>query len=865
MKPRLFLIDAHSYIHRAYHALPPLTTSKGLPVGALYGFARMLLKLLREESPDAACACFDSPGPTFRHKLFPQYKGTRKEIDEDLKRQLEISRDVAQALGFSIAALPGYEADDLLATLAKTGRDNGFEVALVTSDKDALQLVGPGVKVYNAAKGAWMAEDEVRSKFGVPPRHIVDYLAIAGDNIDNIPGVRGIGPVGAKNLVNRYGGVESILRAARQGDARIPPKALQSLRDSEETLEKAKALIALKEDAPIDLPRERLRPPRPDLKALPPLFERLEFHSLLKEVLGGDAPAGNGGNAEPEPAHAYKESGWDKFLAAALKSPEYIAMSGWRLDEAPADGESFAAAALPDGQAAFLDDQALSSRRRDLERLLSSKAEKAAYDLKETLKALGPSAAALKEPYGDARLAQYCLNPSQAKAPALKSAKEWRGALAARLEKASLWPDLKRRMRDAGVLKLYEEIELPLVAVLKQMEETGIAVDGDYLKSLAKKFDAQLTKLRLDIDSLAGSPVNPNSPQQLAALLFDKLRLPVAHKTQKGKRSTDEEALRALGGRHPVVEKLLAFRELSKFQSTYVDGLLSHISPRDGRVHTRFDQALAETGRLSSSNPNLQNIPIRTPLGLEIRRAFAAEKGHLFVSADYSQIDLRVLAHVSGDKGLRDAFERGEDVHARTASEVFHVPPDSVSDDMRRKAKAVNFGLAYGQTPFGLSQTLGIPQPEAAAIIARYFERYSGVKRWIDENLEAAREAGFVRTFLGRVRYLPELKAQNTALRQYAERAATNTPIQGGSADIIKLAMIKFHRERSAAKSGPFHGARMLLQIHDELLFEVPTADVPSFCENIRSLMEGAAELSVPLRADVAAGPDWGDMEAVEA
>ncbi len=864
MKPRLFLVDAHSYIHRAYHALPPLTTSQGLPVGALYGFARMLLKLLREEKPDAACACFDSPGPTLRHKVYPQYKATRKEIDEDLKRQLALSRELAAALGFSCAALPGYEADDLMATLAKNGRERDFDVTLVTSDKDALQLVGPGVKVYNAAKGDWMEEDAVRSKFGVPPERIVDYLAIAGDSVDNIPGVRGIGPVGAKNLVNRYGAVESILRAASQGDSHIPPKALQGLRDSVETLERAKAIITLKEDAPLHLPGDYFRPPRPDLNALPPLFERLEFHSLLKELTGA-AAAGDGGRGAAEASRAaFKEIAWDDFMTAARRSPAYLAMAGWRLDEALEGAEeSFAALALPDGRAAFLDDRGIEGRRRDIERLLASKTTKTAYDLKETLKALGSSASQLAKPFGDARLAQYCLNPAEAKSPALKSSKEWRGALSARLEKAALWPGLERRLRDAGALKLYEEIELPLVFVLKEMEEIGIAVDGDCLKLLAKKFDGELTKLRLDIDALAGAPVNPNSPQQLAALLFDKLQLPVSHKTQKGKRSTDEETLRTLGSRHPVVEKLLSFRELSKLQSTYVDGLLSRISPRDGRVHTRFDQALAETGRLSSSNPNLQNIPIRTPLGLEIRRAFTAARGCRLVSADYSQIDLRVLAHVSGDKGLRKAFEQGEDVHARTASDVFHVPQQDVTDDMRRKAKAVNFGLAYGQTPFGLAQTLGIPQPEAAAIIARYFERYSGVKRWIDENLKSARETGLVRTFIGRTRYLPELKAQNTAVRQYAERAATNTPIQGGSADIIKLAMLKFHKEKES--KAPLRHAKMLLQIHDELLFEVPKADVDPFCRDIRPLMEGAADLSVPLRVDVTAGTNWGDMEAMEA
>ncbi len=848
MKPRFYLIDAHAFLHRAYHALPPLSNSKGEPVGALYGFARMLLQILKRDKPERVAVCFDAPGPTFRHKLYPEYKATRKKTDEDLVFQLKKAREMAEAMGFVCVEISGYEADDLMATLAQKGADDGLESVVVTGDKDALQLVGNGIRVFNPSRNLWMDAEEIEKKMGVGPKAVVDYLSLVGDSSDNVPGVPGIGSAGAAKLLNRFKTMEGILAAARGGDKVIAPKTAKALISSGKDIERARELIELKRDAPVKVRPEDCRAPAPDPARLTGMFKALEFNSLLKEILPAAAEGAETVDDPPAPALA-EFADLERVLARAAN----IAVGAIRPED------PLLALGAEGKGTCLLDGGQSRAHRKALAALLGGRAVKCGHDIKETLSSLERLDLDLAEPMFDARLAAYCLNLPREKPVVGEDAAAAlvRKTVRALSERAAL----ESRMKDAGVLDLYRDMELPLVRVLRGMEKAGVAVDETYLRRLSREFSSAIADLQAELDAMAGFPINVNSPKQLAALLFDKLQLPEVHKTSKGGRSTDEETLKVLAARHPIAEKILNYRELAKLQSTYVEGLLQRLDPKTGRVHTTFDQTGAETGRLSSLNPNLQNIPIRSESGQKIRRAFVAPKGWLLVSADYSQIDLRVLAHVSGDEVLRDSFSRGEDVHLCTACEVFHVLPEKVDADMRRKAKAVNFGIVYGQTAFGLAGQLGIPQAEAADIIKRYFERYSGVSRWFEKNQEEAKKAGAVRTFLGRLRRIPELSAKNAAVRQFGERAARNTPIQGGSADIIKLAMLAVSRELERMDGK----ARMILQIHDELLFEAPEAGAPAFAGKMRKIMEGAAKLDVPLVVDVKAGPNWRDMETLKA
>ena len=887
MRPRLYLVDAHAYLHRAYHALPPLTGPQGEPVGALYGFARMLLQLVKREKPGAIAVCFDTPEPTFRHKAYPEYKATRKEIDGDLLAQLKQARGLAQAMGFACVELPGYEADDIMATLARRGSREGFDAVLVTGDKDALQMVGPGIRVLrDVTKGVWMDSPQIEEKLGVGPSAVADYLALNGDASDNVPGVRGIGPVGAAKLIRQFGGVEGILKAAKAGDPGIAPKTAKAIVEGEQGLLTALSLVRLKDDAPVTVEPAQCKLSEPEPEKLAEAFTRLGFNSLLREMLPGsvavDSAAPSGGAAQPDRAErgpvaprlqssvgvVEREASLPQAAAAPVEKPfhdllkhlkqaDQIIVAAARNPERDLaeNSAAFLALGLPDGRIALLDESQCRSERQALSGLLRGKALKSSYDLKETLGALDLLGLELAGPFFDTMLAAYCLNPARPKAEA-SAAGGWRAALSSRFGKALGAEALRESMRAAGVLELYERVELPLIPVLREMEDEGIAVDEPYLRGLSSEFERDIQALKEELDRLAGVAINVNSPKQLAELLFDTLGLPVVHKTAKGGRSTDEGALQALAARHPIPGKVLEYRELSKLKSTYIDGLLERLDPKTRRVHTRFDQTGTETGRLSSLNPNLQNIPIRTAAGRKIRRAFVARPGSVLVSADYSQIDLRVLAHVSGDAVLMDSFEKNEDIHLRTACEVFHVPAGAVDKELRRRAKAVNFGIVYGQTAFGLAAQLGIPQKEAAAIIERYFERYAGVAAWFERNLEDARRELRVRTILGRVRHLPELAAKNAALRQFAERAARNTPIQGGSADVIKLAMLDVYR---GLKEEGFK-AKLLLQIHDELLFEVPKGELEAFSPWVAKTMEAASRLKVPLVVDVKAGANWQDM-----
>jgi DNA polymerase-1 len=865
MKPRLYLVDAHAYLHRAYHALPPLTNSKGEPVGALYGFARTLIQILKREKPEAVAVCFDTPGPTFRHKAYDQYKATRKEIDGDLITQLGQAKPLAESLGFMCIEKPGFEADDIMATMARKAVKHGWDAVLVTGDKDALQLVGEGVRVYNVSKGQWMDAPQIEEKFGVQPGSVRDYLAIVGDSSDNVPGLKGVGPVGAVKLIKAYGSLKGAIAAAKKGDKALTPKLVQTLMDGEATADMALSLIALDEEVPLDAEPEDCRVTDPDPTKILHGLERFEFKALAKELTGAALPApaaspsaanGPAPTSAAAPAVATVEL---KAIAKDLAKAAAVLVAA--VPDAAGEGELLVASRVR--LALGLEDGRVSVCEEGGDGLvagaaaLSGKALKVGWDLKGTRAALDAAGLELAGPDFDAKIAAYCLDPAAAKDPKAADAAE---AALARAGAALGREAMIAKMKQVKVWDLFEKVEMPLTSVLRDMERAGVLLDVAYLKDLSVEFKKTLAALQIEIDKLAGGALNVQSPKQLGEILFDKLGLPVVHKTAKGGRSTDEETLQILAAQHALPGKVLEYREIAKLESTYVLGLLERVDPKTKRVHTRFDQAGALTGRLSSLDPNLQNIPIRSEAGRRIRRAFVAPKGKLLVSADYSQIDLRVLAHESGDEALTASFKNGEDVHQRTAAEIFHVSADKITVDQRRAAKAINFGIVYGQTAFGLSSQLGISQQEAAAYIKAYLQRYPGVSAWVERNLTQAKADGSVRTLLGRVRWLPDLAAKNAAVRQFNERAARNTPIQGGSADIIKLAMLDAAKELAKGKLGGV----MLLQVHDELLFEVDKAEVPAFAKWARGVMEGAVKLRVPLVVDVKAGPNWQDMEKIK-
>ncbi|MBI4051769.1 MAG: DNA polymerase I [Elusimicrobia bacterium] len=848
-RQRFYLVDAHAYLHRSHAAISGLATHSGLQTGALYGFARMLLGILKQEKPKYLCVCFDTSGPTFRHKEFQEYKAQRPELEEGLKSQLTLARQMVEALGISFLEAGGYEADDLMATLAHRAVSEleDLDVVLVSPDKDILQLLGPRVYAMRELKGDWLDASRVQEKYKVSPERLVDFFALVGDAVDNIPGAPGIGPVRAAELLSRHGSLETILKSAQDPKTDLPAKLAQNLRDSEERLRLNLRLLALEYKVPVSLKLQDCIVQSPKRDQVLDLFRRLEFFSLLKDVLGEGK---NGASSESMPVQE---------IISHLQKAQVFSV---------AVSHSGMAVGLPGGKAAWVEWSDLS---RIASFLSDSQRTKLGHDLKSGILILREKGVILSGPVRDTSLASYCLNPSRAKytfedvflesvgqqAPVGESSQ----ALLFQAQRVwLLWEKLEKDLKGGDLQRLYEQLEIPLLSILADMEWEGIGVEEGVLKALSVEFEERIQRSKKELDDLAGMPINLNSPKQLSFLLFEKLKLPVVRKTKTGY-STDEEVLRTLSSRHPIPEKIIEYRELAKLKSTYIDNLLADRSSKTGRVHTRFNQTGTATGRLSSVQPNLQNIPIRTVTGQKIRRAFIPREGTLFLSADYSQIDLRVLAHITGDPVLQHAFETETDIHLQTACEVFHLKPGEVDSEVRRKAKAINFGVVYGQTPHGLSQELGISYEEAQAYIRKYFEKYAGVAHWIEENLKQAREQGCVRTILGRIRYLPELKSPNTAIRNFAERAAVNTPIQGSSADIIKKAMINIHSKLSTLNS-PL-STRMILQVHDDLLFEVPKKDIPEVSSWVKSEMEGAVRLSVPVKVDLKVGSNWQEMTKI--
>lgn len=888
----LFLVDGTSNIFRAFFAIRGLSTSKGFPTNAVYGFTTMLRKLLRDQNPRLLAVAFDVAEPTFRHEVYADYKANRPETPDDLVIQIPYVKQVCRVLGVPIMEMAGYEADDLIGTLADRGRREGRPVVIVASDKDLLQLVGGGVLVYNPVKDLLLDEEGVETIFGVRPAQVRDVLALAGDSSDNIPGVPGIGDKGARDLIRQYGDLETLLSRADTVQRKSYREGLQNHADSAR-LSRELATIVL--DVPIELEPSALVVERPDDPAAHALFLDLEFHSLAEEFTSQVML--------PEGSHSIILSAAElQGAIERLSSQGLCAIQLLRDHPEPARaGIIGVALSGPNGSDTCyipiahrgLDAPAQIAEREVLDRLgplLTGEVRRLGHDVKRDTILLKRRGIRVDQFAFDTMIASYLLNPSRRNhgletvaqdmaglsVPTFASL-QGKGARAVPLNEiaveqvaavacaraaavTTIVDRLEDRLEADGLTSLLVDLEMPLATVLAEMELNGVGIDPDFLGGLSRRWEEELTSLTAEIHSLAGGAFNINSPKQLGEVLFGKLGLRPGKKTQKTRSlSTGVEVLEELSLSHELPRKILEYRSLQKLKSTYVDTLPGLVHPETGRVHTSFNQTVAATGRLSSSDPNLQNIPIRTEQGRQIRRAFVPTSGCVLLSADYSQIELRVLAHLCGDPALLRAFHDGEDIHRRTAAEVFGVHPDLVSDEMRRRAKAVNFGILYGMGPRRLAREQGISFKEATRFIAEYFGRFPKVKAYIDATVALAESAGRVRTLLRRIRYFPEIKGVNRVARQQAIRAAVNTTIQGTAADIIKEAMVVLQRRLVASGSE----ARMILQVHDELVLEVPERDLEGIAALVREVMVTVHLLDVPLVVDLKAGPNWLDMEPV--
>ncbi|MEO8502897.1 MAG: DNA polymerase I [Acidobacteriota bacterium] len=867
---RLFLIDGYSNIFRAFYALRNLSNSKGEPTNAVYGFINMLRKLLREENPELIGVAFDISGKTFRSERFAEYKANRTPMPEDLKSQLPWVRRAIEAYRIPILELANYEADDVLGTLAVRAAAEGYEVVIVSADKDLMQLVRPGISMFHTGRNKLYDPAAVEEDFGLPPERVADVLALMGDAVDNVPGVPGIGEKGAKQLIREFGSLTALLE--RVGE--VPKKAhREGLQQHREQALLSLELVTIPTDLPVIFDPQALRHDPPDQEALRSLFGELEFFSLLEElapaVARADAPA-------VTPARELLTAEEWRSAVNDVGRGVYVA----RIGERPALGLGI----IREGEALFADLRREELRAAVLESLRSWSARAdlkiVGHDLKEILRIAAPLDPARARLF-DTMLVSYVLRPalrghgvaevalerfsaqliseteagwSKGQEPPQSSA----GLLAYAAERVEMPRRFAEAMRpelgDGPLAKVYWEIEAPLVPVLLGMEEAGVRLDVEFLRAMSAELGGLIGGLEGEIYTLAGENFNINSPSQLGTILFEKQSLPVLGRTKKTKGySTDAETLTELAARgYPLPERILRFRELTKLKSTYVDALPALVAA-DGRLHTTYEQAVAATGRLSSVNPNLQNIPIRTELGQRIRKAFVAAEGMVLLAADYSQIELRVLAHIAEEPALVDAFQRGEDIHASTAAMVFGGSPELVTPDQRRAAKVINFGIVYGMSAFGLGKTLGIPSSEADRFIKAYLERLPNVKRYMEDTLAQAQHSGKVETLYGRVRYLPDIQSKNFNLRENARRMAINARIQGTAADLLKKAMIAVDRRLRAE----LPDARLLLTVHDELVLEAPTAAAEAVAELVRCEMVGVESLRVPLLVDVGWGANW--------
>jgi DNA polymerase-1 len=858
-RKQLILVDGSGYIFRAFHALPPMNTSHGLPTQAVFGFIRMLLKLLKDVRPSHIAIVFDSPKRTFRDDLFADYKANRSEAPNDLIVQIPYIHRAVAAFRIKSLMIEGFEADDVIGTLARRAAKEDFAVTLITADKDFMQLVAPHVTLWDTMRDRRIAVRDVRDRFGVEPSALVDIQALTGDQIDNIKGVPGVGEKTAAALVQKFGGVKEIyenLDRIEEAGIRGAKKVAGLLTEHRAAVDLARKLVRIETDVPLKVEPDEFAWHGVDERAAAELLRELEFNSIIREISPSQADLpGLGSTAQP--ASTVSGNELDEALKTLAGAPR-IAVD-LAADEAGRDTLQLASA----DKTIVVEHDSIASAAP---LLTSERPPKSCHDLKNQIAAFARHGIALNGVDFDTMLAGFLINSGQGEPSLTHLYHEYLAPLGASSPPGTnadlvrnLHEALTERLEADALTSMYNEIEMPIAPILAAMEADGIGIDGDALKVISKEFAEQMNRLERECYELAGREFNLNSPIQLREILFTHLKLSAKglKKTKSGF-STDADTLEKLAAVHPLPRKLIEYRTISKLKSTYADALSEVIRSGTGRIHTTWHQALVPTGRVSSSDPNLQNIPTRSVEGRRIRRAFVPKPGCIFVSADYSQIDLRVMAHLSGDKTLVDAFNTGEDIHIRTATEVLGVTPDKVDAEARRLAKVINFGIIYGMGPQRLAGELGIALSEASDYIKRYFERLPGVRAWLDDTVRAARTTGYVATMYGRRRYLPELNAQPGGARAQAERIAINTPIQGTAADLIKLAMIRLDkalRERGL-------GARMILQVHDELLLEAPKGEWQEAASLAKREMEGVAQLKIPLKVDLKSGPNWAEMSA---
>lgn len=878
-KKSLYLVDVSSMFFRAFYAVRPLSSPTGLPVNAIYGFLTMTIKLMREIRPDYIAFCFDRPEPSFRKEMDVRYKANRTEMPEDLEPQMPWFRKLSEALGVKCYDKLGFEADDLIGTLTNRGLKEGLDVVIVSGDKDFAQMIQPGVTLYDTMKDVRYDSAAALEKWGVPPEKMIDYLALVGDSSDNIAGVAGIGPKGAQKLLSQFSSIEDIYANLATV---VPEGTRKKLEISRDEAILSKKLVTIVQDVAIPFALEELKLKPIERDQVLPMFEELGFKSLAKQLFGNtESGAGSFPTSPSSSANASSATSLDvssALSAAVSASPASAATAGSPLQPGPYWAES--RLEISDLKVKLQEKNQTNGERKEVwivhsERGVIVGFDGCAYqlagnpdDLADALTGQALSGHDLKDiahryrlrdftVAWDSRLGAYVEHAGAIETvhelftkyiglslPELASSSQWL-AWSFALKRA-----IESKLSTYGGDRVLADYDLPLVPILYQMESRGIMIDRDLLSAYSKELATDVQAVEIEIHKQCGEVFNIGSPKQLGQILFGKMGLPSGKKTKTGF-STDNEVLEAI--EHPVAKMVLNWRELTKLKSTYVDAI-PQLADKDGRVHTTFNQALTTTGRLSSTNPNLQNIPIRTERGARIRKSFIAPQGRKLVSADYSQIELRILAQITDDPGLVRAFEQGHDIHAATASEVFEVKLDAVTPEMRRQAKAVNFGLAYGQGAFGLAETLGVSRTEAQNIINRYFMRFAKVKDYMTETVELAKKNGYVETIFGRRRYILEFQSKNGAVRKFGERAAINAPIQGAASDLVKKAMIDVEKKIAGRKD-----IEMLLQVHDELVFEVDDGISQDVLNDVKSTMQNAAVFKVPLVANIGIGQTWQD------
>jgi len=892
MPAPLVLVDGSSYLYRAFHALPPLTTSTGQPVGAIRGVISMLGKLADSTGAERMVVVFDASGKTFRDDMYAEYKANREKMPDELREQIEPLHAIVKAQGFPLLAVPGVEADDVIGTLAKMAEAAGESVLISTGDKDLAQLVTDKVTLVNTMSDTTLTPAGVSEKFGVPPERIIDFLALTGDSVDNVPGIPKCGPKTAAKWLNAYGTLDGVVASAND----IGGKIGETFREHMHVLPLSKALVTIKTDCELPVGLEELSRSDPDLERLTALYTELELNQFLKQLSNASTSIQTSVEIPAVVDTDYElVTTLDRFefWLSQCREAGVFALDTETTSLVSRHAELVGISLAPaEGKACYVPVAHLIGEQLDITVVLNQVSNLLAdptltmigHNLKYDLTVLETVGLIPRCVLADTMLMSYVLDAAGGRHDMDSLAKRLLGIdtisyedvcgkgakqigfAAVPLEQASeyaaedaditlrLFNQFSRRLADEPSLQsIYQDLELPVMLVLREMENHGALLDSAILRSQSKSLGTRLEELESEAQTLAGRPFNLASPKQLQEILFDELKLPVLKKTPKGAPSTNEEVLQELALNYPLPKLLIEHRSLSKLKGTYTDKLPDDCDPADGRVHTSFHQAVTSTGRLSSSDPNLQNIPIRTEEGRRIRKAFVAPNGWSVMAADYSQIELRIMAHLSGDQSLVDAFSRGDDIHRATAAEVFDLEPMFVTDEQRRRAKAINFGLIYGMSAFGLARQLGIERAEAAAYIDRYFERYPGVRHYMDSTRAMAHEKGYVETVFGRRLTLPDIRARQVPIRQAAERAAINAPMQGTAADIIKRAMLRVQKALATTNLG----CNLLLQVHDELVFEVRDQDLDGARQIVRTEMEAAAELAVPLIVEIGSGESW--------